>query len=1303
MPVQSATPTLPVSAPDAEVSAITSQFQSQANAPASTGTLTMRDELKAALDLSLPQTPGDFAERLIKEKWGLGVDPRTASLATLDYHFKGHPARDGVEQGRVARSRSLLQIALSNDQTVGDGRFAENAFGLYSPPDVGPSVSIVENVDEFADHGSGNHSTYEGIYRQTTPQVYGPSTQIPVRPDQFKKWIWELDLKGLYQAYLARAWPADDRLVADQPCGLRTAAKAAFVMAAWLQRHERQLSRQGLQLALQAAGLPPDQQWDGLSLTQLQAPTRVPSWVKCGRLKIYRYSANDVWALRNAHSGRILLYVPGNSSPLHEFASLAQLHQWVVAQGRGSATRQALAAHFDKDDREDGVFHAGVLTALDGMALYPAKHYLGNNAGFFNNDGYWEPSEYIGFDDPAADTDPFARLVMTMKQAAIISAESIRDDAQVNRDDLSAVVEPLVQWVNQFGPLGLFVPGGEGVLALAGLIDAGYGLDRAINGTNPGERSAGMTRTVFGLLNALPVMAPMLEIESTESARVTPRDPEHEAPALQDATRLPPVVANPVPATRLELLRGLGPSVASFSDEVLLQISKVCAVDDDMLRLMQAGRAPTPMLADTITRFKIDQDLGPTASPVLFNSRYAALQESEHEWVRVFQQQYPDLPKGAIEQMLDRQGIDIQQLPDFDEVRSVLAQLHSKAQQYQLHVRLNRAYEGLFLGSAANPGADALALHSLKNLPGWPLDLKIEILDGTGSGRVLDRCGSLDAAQLRQVIKAEGHYLREEQPADFFDALLGVLTDEERSALQLGTTEPGTELRLKLAEHALPRAETLLGLQRLDTGMAFEPAGLRGGGYPNTPEGKALQLGLSKLQLRNVYPNISEAEMDQLIQDAGEHLQAHIDRLNLLLDQLLIDLRGWIDQVAQDIHDMDITVLTLEDPQAAGMNEMQIAMRNEQVLHIAALQERAVRRELAEELQAIWQKRGPVQDRLYADGQFRGVRLVLDFEDYHRLPRLNVKFNDVRQLSMRGFSLGVPDSLNGFLESFPNLEMLNLESVDLGGDLAAVEGGALPLAIGQMKQLTALNLRATRLVFNEQSASQLCGLTRLETLDLSENPLGVPPVLLGMNDLRWVSLRNTGISRCPLGIPDEPRLAFVDLSQNQITRVPQAVLNQATARDRVLLWNNPLSDQDTLQRLVTHRERTGINLWLSDPGPGYSEPWAWLAGVEAAQRDARLQIWQRTILKPAGTRLLGTMNTLSLTPEFRVRYQDLQARVWQLLSEADASPELWASLTRDVAMPAGTWDSPMAVMGVLEQRARLFHDWVALGRPFPIP
>ncbi|KQV17870.1 hypothetical protein ASC74_02960 [Pseudomonas sp. Root329] len=1257
------------------------------NAPTFPG---MREELKSAVDATLPQTPGQFGEHLIKQKWGQDIDPTTAQLVTLDYDYAGRSAQNGVHQGRVASSMSLVQVLIGNYQTVGDGRFGETVFGLYTPPDVGPPIVVTEHVDELVEPGNDFHYFYEGIYRRTVPQRYGPQTQIAVRPADFKKWVWELDLQDRYQAYLDQAWPSDEVIVAPRPHALKTSAKAAFVMAALLQRHENSLTPKGSELAMQAAGLPSDQAWATLTIEQLQAPTRVPAMLKTGRLKLYRYTSKDIWGYRDP-AGRILLYIPGNSSPLHLFDDSRQLHQWVVKQGRRDDTKQALAAHFAEDDRKDGTFHAGVLTALDGMAVYPKVHRLRKEAGFFNDDGLWEPAGYIGFDESPSGIDPFAQLVLTMKVASRASVKTIRDDAQVNRDNLSAVVEPVVQWINRFGPLALFVPGGEGLLVLAGIIDAGYGLDQAVNGATSSDRASGVTRTVFGLLNALPLAGAgaALKVEATEAGAIAERVHEPGVAPREEVARPTPYQAvAPTPGlsnltlpTRVELLRGIGPSVASFSDEMLVQIGKVSTVDDDMLRLMQAGRPPTPLLADTISRFRIDQELGQTTVAQgerveRFNSRYEALQRSEHEWGRLFQRQYPGLPKSAIEQMLDRYGVDIQSPPDAVQVRQAFNRLDSKARQYQQHVRLNRAYEGLYLRSVVSPESDTLALHSLKNLPGWPKSLRIEVHDSSLASRVLDRSGAFDAIDVRRLIKVGNRYQSRDVPAGFYEAVLEVLTEDERSALQLSSLDPARELRLKVGERAMPRSELVLGLGRMDFGLLFEAQGLRGGGFPGTPQGEGLTHEMMRLQLKEIYPDFSNAEADELLQRAGGNAQVHIDQMKQQFQQLNTDLSSWIDQSANDVNAMDLPFIALGDAAAQGLSPAQIAAYNVQLIMEEMQDERALRTELADELVRIWQKRG---------GAPR-TTLDMTFENYHRLPVLNVRLDDVTELLMRGFHLTEEDSLNGFLENFPNLEALNLDSVDLrhffvGGDA----GRSLPPAISQLKHLSSLNLRATQLVFSESAASQLRDLTRLQSLDLSDNPLGVPPLVLGMNDLRQLNLRNTQISRCPIGIKDEPYLTILDLRDNRISRVPPAVMNQAVADDRVLLWGNPLTDEDTLRRLVSHREETGINVWLDAPGADYGSPMVWLRDCEEALQQSRQALWQRLAGKPSGTRFLDVINRLSLTADFKVSYLSLQARVWRLLHEADTSEEMWTRLSRS----SGRYDHPMAAFGALEDRVNL--------------
>ncbi|WP_256590230.1 leucine-rich repeat domain-containing protein [Pseudomonas sp. Irchel 3A7] len=1275
----------------------------------------MRDDLSAAVDTALPQNPAQFGEQLIREKWGRDIDPQTAQLVTLHYDFWSSSSRVVRHEGQVARSQSLVQALLSNEQTVGDGRFGETAFGFYTPPDVGPAIHIMENIEP-----SDGHEVYEGIYRQTTPQTYGPQTQLPLRPADFKQWVWTLFFKEKYQAYVDKAWPSDKAIKGAGSYPLRTSTKAAFVMTAWLQRHENSLSAKGLELALHAAGLPPDQAWPTLTLQPLQAPTRMPPDVEASFLKLYRYSATDIWCFRDRSSDRVIVYIPGNSSPIHEFSDRSHLRQWIVDQGRSYVTRQALASHFIDEDRRDGTFHAGVLTALDGMAQFPAQHHLTREAGFFNNDGYWNPVDYIDLDVQPSPTDPFAQLVLTMKQAAQASVETIRDDAQVNRDNLSAVVEPIVQWVNQFGPLALFVPGGEGLLALAGLIDAGYGLDQAINGDTADKRSQGVTRTVFGVLNALPLVAEAASIghggaEEGPFAKAGERSRESSTPPEAGPVHGPDITATPaLPLpTRTDLLRGVGVPAGTFSDEVLAQIGRVSAVDNDMLRLMQAGRAPTPLLADTIDRFRIDQEVtalhDPSSAQAEFNRRYQALQQSEHPWVQLFQRTYPDLPKAAVEQVLDRHGVDFQAPPDPVQAKDLFKQLDGKARQYQEHVRINRALEGLYLRSVSNPESDTLALHSLVNLPGWPKGLRLDVRDSSIGGRILDRAGPLDTPDCRTLIKSDAGYRFDglsTQPAaapNIYEAVVGVLTRDEHNVLGFTSSDPAAELKLNVSDQLLSRSELALGLSRMDSALPFEAQGLRGGGFPGTPQAQELTQVMTRAQLEYMYPEFSNAEMDAFLQQFGDGAAAHLFGLNHQLQQLNTDLNAWIEQTAQDLVEMDIPFLQMGEPEAAGLDQAQIQIRNTELLQEAYEYECETRRELADELIAVLQKRAPQQNSHYSGSHITGFTMNMDFEDFHRLPALSVRLNDVVELNLRNFHLTRRDTLDRFLEGFPLLRSLDLEGTDLRiPNLQGQWVGVLPSTIPELQHLTTLSLRSTHLRLSENAAGQLSQLVNLQSLDLGNNPLDAPPLIMGMNQLRTLRLDNAQITSCPVGIMDQPYLTTLDLSDNQIRRVPQAVLNQAVARDRVLLWHNPLTDEDTLRRLVAHRERTGLNLWLDAPGSDYLGPTPWLLGVEEGQRNARIQVWQRLALNPGSRRFLGAMSPLSLTADYRVNYLDLQARVWRLLSDADASQESWTRIARDVPMPGGAFDNPIAVLTALEDRARLYNDWVAMGRPFQI-
>jgi hypothetical protein len=772
-----------------------------------------------------------------------------------------------------------------------------------------------------------------------------------------------------------------------------------------------------------------------------------------------------------------------------------------------------------------------------------------------------------------------------------------------------------------------------------------------------------------------------------------------------------PDVAPPAPgAEQATLMRGIGPSVQAFSDEVLTQIAHVSAVDDDVLRLIHVGqRAPSPVLADTISRFTIDQDLqraidslpeGAAQADQLkstrveqFKQRYAALQQSDNEWVRLFQHQYPGLPKSAVEQMLDRSGVDIYASHSLADTKRVLGQLSGKAQQYEQHVRLCRAYEGLYLKSVENADSDVLVLRTLERLPGWSQEIRIDVCEGVAGTKVLDSIGSINAPVRRQLIRQGARYqIRTPQglvdTADFDQALLGLLPQEQRSALGLRPQDELHDLQLKIRENALPRSELMHGLRRMDSGLTFQRLGLSGGGFPNTPQFGELSTEVLRLQVKEIYPAFTTEQADEFLLNAGARAQADLYRLSRQAEQLRVDITGWIEDVTDDIEDMDIELLFAGDEGAEGLSEAEIEEENAARIEEWMEIERETRYELAEELIAIWQKRSGPDSRVYRNGQLIGFHLDMDFEQMHYLPQLNVKLNDVVSLTMPNFKLTHRGSLNGFLECFPNLRTLNMQGVDLRlFDQNGIEVGRLPPAIADLRQLEVLNLKATRLVLTEETKGQLAGLIRLQELDLSENPLDVPPTVIQMTGLRQLKLRGAGLRTCPIFTLDCPYLERLDLRDNYIIRVPHAVRRLSVVKGNVLLSGNPLTDIDSLRWVMDYRKQTGINLWMGVGTTDVSWPDGWLTGLSPEQATQQTSCWQRVLAKEGSNRFFGTLEVLTRTADFRVDYAPLQLRVWHMLDEMDASPELCRALFQDVEWSALDGDHPFASFERLEDRA----------------
>ncbi len=187
---------------------------------------------------------------------------------------------------------------------------------------------------------------YEAVYRKTAPQHYNSTTQLRLTAEAFKQYIWDHNLQAGYLAYLKQFWQAH----ADD---YNLMLKAGLFRAAWLQAEENTLKAEHKDMVLEALGLPVDQGWKQLSFDAFVAAP-ISTRVTISELQVHGYSAADIMVIRSADSPTVLLYIPGNSSPIHTFANADALKDWIALMCKDPGKRRSFEGHFSAADDVDG-------------------------------------------------------------------------------------------------------------------------------------------------------------------------------------------------------------------------------------------------------------------------------------------------------------------------------------------------------------------------------------------------------------------------------------------------------------------------------------------------------------------------------------------------------------------------------------------------------------------------------------------------------------------------------------------------------------------------------------------------------------------------------------------------------------------------------------------------------------------------------------------------------------------------------------------------------------------------------------
>lgn len=453
------------------------------------------------------QTPHDIASQLLRdylEEHGVGDDPDDVILATL--YLDRVLVVEGPWRAEVAHAMTLPQAMIANWQQQGSGEWLEHLGHPLPWRDGGYEVKEIVRLSKAE---RGDSDAYDALYRRTSPQTYGALTQLQVEPAAIQKLIWDAQLQGRYIEYLKQFWT-------QQESNYHLLLKGNVVHATLLQRDEGSLSEAHAELVLKSMMLSPATSWTGTSMRYF-ADNPVSQYRTISDFRVHGYVASDILVFQQPGHDHTVLYIPGNASPLHGFATAKELRDWVTHACRDPHKRAALASHFSSKDRIDGVFYSGVNRALQGLGAYPRR--------LDDATGLWSPASTITF-GPALFPYPFSHVREVIKTRLYADANyDIGTQSDYRRKQWAYGLEVTT---NVIGAIALAIPELAIVAAAlgAGLVAAGAG--EMIEAKNANETVEGGQRIVFGLLNALPLAGKLSQLLVAKQAL--------EASALEAAT-----------------------------------------------------------------------------------------------------------------------------------------------------------------------------------------------------------------------------------------------------------------------------------------------------------------------------------------------------------------------------------------------------------------------------------------------------------------------------------------------------------------------------------------------------------------------------------------------------------------------------------------------------------------------------------------------------------------------------------------------------------------------------------------------
>jgi hypothetical protein len=639
----------------------------------------------------------------------------------------------------------------------------------------------------------------------------------------------------------------------------------------------------------------------------------------------------------------------------------------------------------------------------------------------------------------------------------------------------------------------------------------------------------------------------------------------------------------------------------------------------------------------------------------VFDSLYLGRSSPGSAELQLFARDFKSLPTLMVQELLD--GATVKQRAALVTKGKIPLELAQQARRKLGELRLARAYEGLYLDALANADTEALVLNTLERLPGWRDNLRIEVHEGSVSGRLRASYGSPEATHLRLLVRVgEGQYQALDTQGNelhgvdsLYDSLQHALPDAYRQSIGLPHVGQGAQLRVKLQDHALSRSALRKVLKMQSAQPFFKPLSqLSGGrrGYPLSVRGGWAFERELQARIRYLYPDITSDEIAQL-RPFG----------NPLNDSWLRALESEFSNLTQTLRTWQIS-----------------AREGELTSGPAADRIYRARGRIVKAIDKAWRRIGPRD--IDHNGQYRGQAIewaeVELRQQLRTLPPLQADFGHVSKLTLRSMAL-TSDDVDGFVSNFRGLRRLAVQACRLT---------RLPPAVATMPHLTELYLGGNEIVLNPQSVMVLSNLKQLRELSLESNPLGLAPDVSRMPHLSQLWLAETDLEEWPASVfrLPRPRRFILDLRDNALIRVPVFAPGSDNARiiARTTL-SRELLDAEELNSFRLYIEAAGNDPDRELPAKGQADSKLWKTGLTEDEWQSKQRLWQMLEDAFGSEAFFKEIRNLSKSGDAVIegkRYlPELTAKVWRMLEAMGEDAELREELFRMAQFPTACVDA----------------------------